>query len=240
MGLGTIVDKKDIYVGPYDKEWGNKIIGLLWLKSRDTLENGKNPLIPTSDFYGKWNNSRHDLALVAGKILCYLKYKPKSTLKVDFMKKLDCPGYITMKNNSSRIVVHSFYKNNPVTCSAILAHEICHLILNERGIREEDNFINEQLTDFCTIYYGLGILVLNGKSNIKKNSFGQLIKDMISIIAYVISLGSIKGYMFSGNKIFGYWNSNDYYEIFKGYLLTNKLDWSLISKYLLTFSYKGL
>lgn len=63
------------------------------------------------------------------------------------------------------IWVDNRYKGNPVACRAILAHEICHKVdfLNKvespppLGLKD-----NEIYADLCTMYIGLGNLVLNG------------------------------------------------------------------------------
>lgn len=45
---------------------------------------------------------------------------------------------------------------------AILAHEVCHYILANSGIRENDFNENEKLTDACMFVCGLGQLFLDG------------------------------------------------------------------------------
>jgi hypothetical protein len=45
---------------------------------------------------------------------------------------------------------------------AILAHEVCHYILANSGIRESDVLENERLTDLCMFTCGLGKLFLEG------------------------------------------------------------------------------
>jgi hypothetical protein len=45
---------------------------------------------------------------------------------------------------------------------AILAHEACHYILENSGIREPNVDENEKLTDACMFVCGLGLLFLDG------------------------------------------------------------------------------
>ncbi|CAN5261430.1 hypothetical protein BH20ACI2_BH20ACI2_25070 [soil metagenome] len=45
---------------------------------------------------------------------------------------------------------------------AVLAHEVCHYVLNCSGMREEDTESNEKLTDLCMFVLGLGNIYLEG------------------------------------------------------------------------------
>lgn len=45
---------------------------------------------------------------------------------------------------------------------AVLAHEVCHYVLNCSGLREEDTESNEKLTDLCMFVLGLGNIYLEG------------------------------------------------------------------------------
>lgn len=45
---------------------------------------------------------------------------------------------------------------------AVLAHEICHYVLNAAGLREDDTDNNEKLTDLCMFVLGLGHIFLAG------------------------------------------------------------------------------
>jgi len=75
-------------------------------------------------------------------------------------------------NNSSPyeipITVNKRNAGSPKRCRAVLAHEICHKVIYLNGI----NFVspapasfNEIFTDLCTIYIGLGNLILDGYFN---------------------------------------------------------------------------
>jgi hypothetical protein len=55
---------------------------------------------------------------------------------------------------------------------AILAHEVCHYILANSGIREADFNENERLTDACIFVCGLGRLFLDGyKSEVANGEY---------------------------------------------------------------------
>lgn len=63
------------------------------------------------------------------------------------------------------ITVNEEYRNNISACRAILAHEICHKVIYLHGIdfqKPAPQEYNEIFTDLCTIYVGLGELVLAG------------------------------------------------------------------------------
>lgn len=45
---------------------------------------------------------------------------------------------------------------------AVLAHEVCHYVLSNSGIRESESTENERLTDACMFVCGLGKLFLEG------------------------------------------------------------------------------
>ncbi len=45
---------------------------------------------------------------------------------------------------------------------AVLAHEVCHYVLNCSSMNETDTELNEKLTDLCMFVFGLGDIFLNG------------------------------------------------------------------------------
>ncbi|MFN0279744.1 MAG: SprT-like domain-containing protein [Pyrinomonadaceae bacterium] len=51
---------------------------------------------------------------------------------------------------------------NSKALRSILAHEVCHYVLNNSGIRESDTENNEKLTDLCMFVSGLGDIFLDG------------------------------------------------------------------------------
>lgn len=217
----------------YDPSWGNAKIGKLWVYCKDLLENGKRPLLPASTFYTNWNGTAKDLAIMAGKILKYLKFQSMWALRVDFTHDLDVPGMFTIKNSNAKIVIQRKYKNNSTACAAILAHEITHLILNHRRCREEGDYENERFTDFATVYMGLGTLVLNGKYISNYGEGSSIITSFFQYTLYLFSFGLVAKNPY--NKVennFGYWNEDQYYTIFTGHLLRNNLNWDNISLYI--------
>lgn len=50
---------------------------------------------------------------------------------------------------------------SPFECAAALAHEAMHVYLHRRGIRFDDRYRNELLTDTAAAYLGVGWLLLN-------------------------------------------------------------------------------
>ncbi len=75
-------------------------------------------------------------------------------------------GDILLDRNPEKIVkirIANKYSNNIKAICAILAHEVCHKLLFENGLYWP-NFteLTETSTDLCTLYVGLGKLVLDG------------------------------------------------------------------------------
>lgn len=202
-------------------------LGKLWVNAKDLLENGKHPLLPAPTFYSNWHGTVKDLAMMASKILKYLKFRSPWVLRVDFTYDIDSPGLFTAKDGNAKILVHGKYKNNSTACAAILAHELSHLILNSRNCREENELENEKFTDFATVYLGLGVLVLNGKH--KSHTI-----DITSTMTFVIGLfaGFLSNPIIKAENSFGYFKEHDYYTLFVGYLIKNNLDWDNVSQYI--------
>lgn len=227
----------------YDSSWGGAKLGKLWIHAKDLLENGKQPLLPAPTFYSNWNSTVKDLASMTSKILKYLKFKSPWILRVDFSYDINAPGLFTVKDGKARIVIHGKYKNNSSACAAILAHELTHLILNSRKCREEDELENEKFTDFASAYFGLGILVLNGKHRHRVFDTQSIVTVSILGLILTFSFGfvgilfafvvGLLLYIFSEKPEvrFGYWNDDDYHMIFIGYLVINNLDWDNVSQY---------
>lgn len=161
------------------------------------LEN-KVPVINDSAYRATSQNSfqsNADLDREAKSILNYVGLKECiPTCKFD---KVDgnIAGY-TINNYSIYnipITVNEKYKCNSKACKAILAHEICHKVIFLNGI----NFTspvpqeyNEIFTDLCTIYMGLGQLVLDGyiDKNTKGLKMGYLKADMYRHAFSIVAL----------------------------------------------------
>lgn len=217
----------------YEASWGKDKLNKLRLYASDLLENGKRPLLPAQSFYSNWDDSAKDLANMTSKILKYLKFKPLLELHVDFSKEIDSPGLFILKDSKTKILVNSKYKNNSTACAAILAHEICHLVLNSQGIRENDVYENELLTDYATVYLGMGVLVLNGKYISKKIEGKSLLNSILGFLAiFFTGMGFISNPITTTENSFGYWGINQYYTIFLGYTLINNINLDIFSPYI--------
>lgn len=68
---------------------------------------------------------------------------------------VDEEGWVTLKVNSS-------FFNDPLAAQAILAHEVCHYILENSGLRKSDRELNERYTDLCMFVCGFGPVFLAG------------------------------------------------------------------------------
>ncbi len=87
-----------------------------------------------------------------------------------------------------RIIVSRRYQDDSKACLAILAHEICHRVISLHGIRHDlMPIIDEIYTDLCTIYIGLGRLILDGYKS-KTGRLGYLEADMYMQSAHIMQL----------------------------------------------------
>jgi hypothetical protein len=68
---------------------------------------------------------------------------------------VDAEGWVTIK------VSPDFFKDK-LAAQAILAHEVCHYILENSGIRKSDFQLNERYTDLCMFICGFGQIFLAG------------------------------------------------------------------------------
>jgi len=218
---------------PHDSEWGKAKLGKLWVYTKDLLENGKRPLLPAQSFYSDWHGSTKDLAIMAGKIMRYLRFSSPWVLRVNFTSEIDAPGLFMLSEGKARIDIHSKYRDNATACAAILAHEITHLVLNIRSCREDNNLENERFTDFATVYFGLGVLVLNGKYSSHTTDSFSVLKSLIGFLAFIFAgIGFFSNPFRKVENSFGYWSVDDYYMIFLGYVLRNNLDLDTIAQYI--------
>lgn len=99
------------------------------------------------------------------------------------------------------ITVNQDYRSNPKACCAILAHEICHKVIFLNGINfrhPAPQEFNEIYTDLCTIYIGLGKVVIDGyiDTTAKALKMGYLQVDMY-IQTYNIIAKATKKYSIS-------------------------------------------
>jgi hypothetical protein len=68
---------------------------------------------------------------------------------------VDGEGWVTLK------VGLQFFEDQ-LAAQAILAHEVCHYILENSGIRKSDRELNERHTDLCMFVCGFGSIFLAG------------------------------------------------------------------------------
>ncbi len=68
---------------------------------------------------------------------------------------VDEEGWVTIK-------VSSDFFDDRLAAQAILVHEVCHYILENSGIRQDDFALNERYTDLCMFTCGFGQIFLAG------------------------------------------------------------------------------
>ncbi len=71
-------------------------------------------------------------------------------------------GQFVVQDGWVSIVLSEELITNGRAVRAVLAHELCHYVLNNAGIREEVTETNEKLTDLCMFVTGLGEIFLHG------------------------------------------------------------------------------
>lgn len=95
-----------------------------------------------------------------------------SAVIVTFRSNLGVPGRVELTNDLDFFVeLDSKYKDDVRSTVAILAHEIAHIFLHQKGIRFEQTFDNEVLTDTAAILLGCGQTILNAAVQTKTSSF---------------------------------------------------------------------
>ncbi len=77
--------------------------------------------------------------------------------------KVDGEGWVT-------ITIDQAYKYDKQSSLSILAHELCHYVLESSGIRKADTLDNERMTDVCMFVLGFGDIYLQGYWRNKINS----------------------------------------------------------------------
>jgi hypothetical protein len=88
---------------------------------------------------------------------------PLTTSDHDWSEQKGPPGMIHYDGPlRSRIKIAVTNKHTPHIMGAILAHELTHHFLANKRIGYPDETENERLTDFATVFLGLGKLTLNG------------------------------------------------------------------------------
>lgn len=104
-------------------------------------------------------------------------------------------GFIELtgsKFGAIKIHLSSRYKNNGYATIAILAHEICHKLLEFHGLYFPGmTKINETYTDLCTIYVGFTQMIVNGYNTTVGNttfSLGYLTEETFERTISIVEL----------------------------------------------------
>lgn len=153
--------------------------------------------IPDKNFYDFDLNAILKLQKLAKLILTKLDIKFNDVI-VYFENNIEHPGQIELNNNEYFIEINKKYEDDYYSIGAILAHEIMHIFLSQKGIWLKDEYKNEVLTDIATIYFGLGLLILNGQKTKKEITEGIHYNTYYTIKQSLGYLQSIEiGYLFN-------------------------------------------
>lgn len=84
------------------------------------------------------------------------------TVVVSFEPGLQNPGRIQRDEGHWFIEVAEKYRDDGPALGAILAHECCHILVEERGVPRFETAVDEVHVDLAAMLTGLGALTLNG------------------------------------------------------------------------------
>jgi hypothetical protein len=87
---------------------------------------------------------------------------PLRVPRVDTGALIDAGGQFKVSDGWVSVKLANHFLMDRRAVGAILAHEVCHYILENSGIRESNVDENERLTDACMFVCGLGSLFLDG------------------------------------------------------------------------------
>jgi len=174
----STLEKTKINDVDLDKLIKNKL-GLLSFYLNKEINATRKPFLPDKNFYQNLSSDNSSLRSMSNIILNYLN-EPIDALQTHFvtnnsghvitqngntipLQLNDAPGVYTKIKGEDTILMDQKYIKDSKKVVAILAHEIMHYYLISRhNIIMTDKMENELLTDVATIYFGLGILVVNG------------------------------------------------------------------------------
>jgi len=76
-------------------------------------------------------------------------------------RKLPNPAHIQRVGNDWFMEISSEYKSDAYALGAILAHEVCHILVEQRHMPHFGNAVDEVHVDLAVMLSGLGVLTLN-------------------------------------------------------------------------------
>ena len=137
------------------------IAQILYLENNIGLNYKKDILDPRC--IGMRDCSIESIRYAAKYIANYINIRKSFVVTIDTsMKKKYAGGVDRGIGGISHIQISQKYLKSEAMVLSILAHELCHIYLVEKGLRGATEIQNEALTDLTTIYTGLGVITLNG------------------------------------------------------------------------------
>jgi len=112
------------------------------------------------EFYAACTESIITLQRAAKRIVLHLGLRCDTVICA--FKKLPNPGNIQRVGNDWFMEISSEFKNDGYALGAILAHEVCHILVEERRVPHFENAVDEVHVDLACMLSGLGALTLNG------------------------------------------------------------------------------
>jgi hypothetical protein len=111
---------------------------------------------------------------------------PVTTVIVSFSSSLKPPGQVELsQSNEFFVELQSKFKEAPEAVAAILAHEVAHIFLHRCGVRFQDAFENEVLTDTTAVYVGFGPVIMNAATQSKVNLSSNVVQTRTNYFGYL-------------------------------------------------------
>lgn len=149
-----------------DKDWIDKKLDLLSLKLKDSIVNSNEFFLePDEGIYQRLESGdENDLKYVAEEIRKHIGVPLAPTVRYEWGLKMEpeIAGRIKGASQVPLIQIPFFYVGKKYAVGGILAHEMTHALLYQKGICLDDPNENEAFTDLTAVFVGLGKFLLNG------------------------------------------------------------------------------
>ncbi|MEO8702400.1 MAG: hypothetical protein ABI867_20310 [Kofleriaceae bacterium] len=127
---------------------------------------------PDAAFYAACTDSIITIQSAARRIIEHLGLQC-DTVIVAF-RTLPHPGHIQRAGRDWHVEIASKHRDDARAIGAILAHECCHMLVEDRKLPRFGTSVDEVHVDLAAMLSGLGALTLNGISDDETRAFGYL------------------------------------------------------------------
>ena len=155
---------------------------------------------PDEAFYAACTASIVSLQGAAARIVRHLGLRCE-VVTVVFLANLPAAAHIEHDGAAWHIEIDARWRDDARSLGAILAHEVCHILVRERGIPRFGTVVDEVHVDLAVLLAGLGALTLNGNRvestrsgevvTTRRWAFGYLAPELL-VRAYAEVVGSLR------------------------------------------------